>query len=83
MSLKARAGEIKGFTGIDQPYEVPSNPELEVRTDQETEKESVHRVVTLLRERVSIPFKVDIGPNHSPTDWKQFSSTSCIPENPA
>ncbi|MCO6479859.1 MAG: adenylyl-sulfate kinase [Phaeodactylibacter sp.] len=31
---KARAGEIKGFTGIDAPYEPPANPALEVRTDQ-------------------------------------------------
>ncbi|XP_028967449.1 bifunctional 3'-phosphoadenosine 5'-phosphosulfate synthase [Galendromus occidentalis] len=52
---KARAGQIKGFTGIDQPYESPLNPELEVRTDLETERESVHRVVTLLRERKILP----------------------------
>lgn len=31
---KARAGEIKGFTGIDQPYEAPETPELVIRTDQ-------------------------------------------------
>ena len=31
---KARAGEIKGFTGIDAPYEVPLNPELIVETDK-------------------------------------------------
>ncbi len=31
---KARAGEIKGFTGIDSPYEPPAKPELELRTDQ-------------------------------------------------
>ena len=31
---KARAGEIKGFTGIDQPYEAPESPELVIRTDQ-------------------------------------------------
>lgn len=30
---KARAGEIKGFTGIDDPYEEPLNPELRIRTD--------------------------------------------------
>lgn len=51
---QARAGQIKGFTGIDQPYEAPLNPELEVRTDQETVKESVHRVISLLRERVRV-----------------------------
>ena len=31
---KARAGEIKGFTGIDQPYEAPDTPELVLHTDQ-------------------------------------------------
>merc|ERR1719478_1220174 len=31
---KARAGEIKGFTGIDAPYEAPENPEVHLRTDQ-------------------------------------------------
>ena len=31
---KARNGEIKGFTGIDAPYEAPQTPDLEIRTDQ-------------------------------------------------
>ena len=31
---KARAGEIKGFTGIDAPYEEPNKPELVVETDK-------------------------------------------------
>ena len=31
---KARSGEIKGFTGIDAPYEAPINPELIVETDK-------------------------------------------------
>ncbi len=31
---KARAGEIKNFTGIDSPYEAPVNPTIEIRTDQ-------------------------------------------------
>ncbi len=38
---KARAGEIKGFTGIDSPYEEPINPSLEVRTAKMTVEESV------------------------------------------
>jgi adenylyl-sulfate kinase len=33
---KARAGEIKNFTGISDPYEAPENPELNIRTDQLT-----------------------------------------------
>lgn len=47
---KARAGEIKSFTGIDDPYEAPSNPELECRTDLETLDESVGKVFAKLAE---------------------------------
>lgn len=42
---KARAGEIKQFTGIDDPYEAPENPEVDCRTDQETVEESVRKVM--------------------------------------
>ncbi|MFK7798913.1 MAG: adenylyl-sulfate kinase [Aureispira sp.] len=38
---KARAGEIKQFTGIDAPYEAPIQPNLEVRTAEQTIEESV------------------------------------------
>ena len=41
---RARAGEIKSFTGIDDPYEPPLNPEVECRTDLETLEESVNKV---------------------------------------
>ncbi|MGH2694108.1 MAG: adenylyl-sulfate kinase, partial [Actinomycetota bacterium] len=37
---KARAGEIKGFTGIDDPYEPPVGPEVVCSTDRETPEES-------------------------------------------
>ena len=47
---RARAGEIKGFTGIDDPYEEPINPELECRTDKETLEESVEKVIAKLKE---------------------------------
>jgi adenylylsulfate kinase len=48
---KARAGEIKGFTGIDDPYEAPLNPELHVRTDQCSVAESVQLLLDALEER--------------------------------
>lgn len=48
---KARAGEIKGFTGIDDPYEEPSQPELHLRTDQLSIEESVQKLLDLLDER--------------------------------
>lgn len=47
---KARAGEIKNFTGIDDPYEPPFNPDVECRTDLETVEESVSKVLAKLRE---------------------------------
>ena len=49
---QARAGAIRGFTGIDDPYEPPLAPELECRTDRETVEESVERVLRLLSERL-------------------------------
>jgi adenylylsulfate kinase len=45
---KARAGEIKGFTGVDDPYEPPLAPEVECRTDRETVEESVAKVLQAL-----------------------------------
>jgi len=48
---KARAGEIKGFTGIDDPYEAPESPELHLRTDQLAIEESVARILDLLEEK--------------------------------
>ena len=48
---KARAGEIKGFTGIDDPYEAPLAPEVECRTDRETVEESVAKVLQTLETR--------------------------------
>ena len=47
---KARAGQIKGFTGIDDPYEPPPKPELVVATDRLSEGESVRKVLGLLEE---------------------------------
>jgi adenylylsulfate kinase len=50
---KARAGLIKGFTGIDDPYETPENPELEIRTDQMSIEDSAQRIVEYLRPLVT------------------------------
>ena len=48
---KARAGEIKGFTGIDDPYEAPERPELLLRTDQLSVAESVAKLLESLERR--------------------------------
>jgi len=61
MYKKARAGEIKNFTGIDDPYEEPENPELVLNTDKETVEESVEKVITKLEElRLIEPFDEDV-----------------------
>jgi adenylylsulfate kinase len=51
MYAKARSGEICGFTGVDDPYEVPYEAELRLKTDQETVQESADRVIAYLRGR--------------------------------
>jgi len=52
---KARAGEIKEFTGISAPYEPPLNPEVTVRTDRESEEESLNHLLQYLERRGYIP----------------------------
>lgn len=48
---KARAGEIKGFTGIDDPYEAPEKPEIVVDTDRSTPEESARQIVAYLEQQ--------------------------------
>lgn len=52
---KARAGEIKQFTGINDPYEPPINPEIECRTDLETRDDSAANVLGWLAAHNFIP----------------------------
>ena len=47
---KARAGEIKQFTGIDDPYEPPLNPEVECCTNAESIAQSMEKVILKLEE---------------------------------
>ena len=51
---KARAGEIKHFTGIDSEYEVPENPEIVIDTTQMSPEVAADRIVRYLSERESI-----------------------------
>jgi len=50
MYKKALAGEIKDFTGVDDPYEEPDNPELIINSDKETVEESVEKILKKLEE---------------------------------
>ena len=49
---KARAGEIRQFTGIDAPYEAPEDPEIVVHTDKQTVNESVATILEALLSRI-------------------------------
>ncbi len=49
---KARAGQIREFTGIDAPYEAPEDPEIVVRTDKQTVDESVATILEQLLPRL-------------------------------
>lgn len=55
MYKRARAGEIKHYTGIDSPYEVPEKPELVIDTGEMSLEDSVAIVLRLLAERNIIP----------------------------
>lgn len=46
---KALAGEIKNFTGIDDPYEPPLHPEVVIQSDQETPEQSAAKVIATLQ----------------------------------
>jgi adenylylsulfate kinase-like enzyme len=52
---KAFAGEITGFTGVDDPYEAPVSPEIVIDTEELSPGESAERILTLLEELKLIP----------------------------
>lgn len=51
MYAKARKGEIKGFTGIDDPYESPENADLVVDTENEPLENSAEQIMSFLNQR--------------------------------
>jgi adenylylsulfate kinase len=52
---KARAGEIKEFTGVSDPYEPPKDPEIVCETEVETPDESAQKIIDYLEERELLP----------------------------
>ncbi|KAI0130553.1 hypothetical protein BJ170DRAFT_318052 [Xylariales sp. AK1849] len=48
---RARDGEIKGFTGVDDPYETPAKPDLVVDAEKQSVRAIVHQIVLLLESR--------------------------------
>ncbi|KRG29158.1 adenylylsulfate kinase [Salegentibacter mishustinae] len=51
---KARAGEIKNFTGVDAPYETPENPDIEIKTEEENLEDAIKRIVLHLQDKLKI-----------------------------
>jgi len=49
---KARSGALRGFTGVDDPYEPPAAPEVECFTDRETVNQSVDKIMEYLESRL-------------------------------
>lgn len=54
---KARAGEVKNFTGIDSPYERPSKPEIAIETDKISIEDAVMRIFQRIESRVKLNSK--------------------------
>ena len=52
---KARAGQLKNFTGIDDPYEAPEKPELVLHTDRMSLEDEVQALLNLLKQRGILP----------------------------
>ena len=57
---KALAGEIKGFTGVSDPYEEPRAPDVVVRTHEEAVETSAERIVVELERRGLLPARFDV-----------------------
>jgi len=51
MYAKARAGLIKGFTGVDDPYEIPTSPEVSINTTDTTPNESAQEILLFLGQK--------------------------------
>lgn len=48
---KVRGGKIKNFTGIDDPYEPPKNPEIHLKTDQMTLEQEINAIILYLEQQ--------------------------------
>ncbi len=57
---KAFRGEIKGFTGVDDPYEEPASPDVRIDTEQHEPEESAQLILHHLEERGLIPVAVRV-----------------------
>lgn len=51
---KARAGLIKDMTGISSPYEAPENPDIEIKTEEESVDHAVSRIIAFIKPRLNL-----------------------------
>lgn len=51
---KARAGEIKNMTGISAPYEAPENPDIEIKTQEESVESAVQKIIEKIKVKLKI-----------------------------
>ncbi|MDX2242840.1 MAG: adenylyl-sulfate kinase [Leptolyngbyaceae cyanobacterium bins.302] len=70
---KARSGQIQSFTGIDDPYEVPLNPDITCHTAEETVAESVGKIVTWLENRGYLPGSETFIPSEGDHEFQPIS----------
>src|SRR5262249_32702325 len=63
MYAKARRGEIKEFTGIDDPYEAPEHPEMTLETVIHTPEENARRIVQYLLQQGFVRAQAAVGHN--------------------
>lgn len=60
---KAKSGEIQNFTGISDPYEAPRNPEIVLKTGEETEEQSFNKILSYLEFHGYIPSREECNLN--------------------
>lgn len=56
----ARAGELLAFTGVDDPYEEPLNPDIVCYTAEETPEESISKILAILEQHERVPPKPQV-----------------------
>jgi adenylylsulfate kinase len=49
---KARAGEVKNFTGIDSPYEIPDNPDITILTHETSVDKSIELLINFIEPKI-------------------------------
>lgn len=54
---KARAGEIENMTGISAPYEAPENPDIEIKTENESIERAVHKIIEHITPKLKLSYE--------------------------